>query len=154
TRFSRDWSSDVCSSDLAGQLPVVLLILGDETAVLADADIAADAVAAVVLARDVGIEPDQARQPPLASVRLADQLLVVDALEELAGERHARRPAAPLDLVQEAVRDKLEALLDELVVDLPLAFDLFRSLEPGGQAGLELAEADVVEPGGVHVAAR
>src|SRR5690606_18300041 len=138
----------------AGQLLVLLLVLGHEPPVLADADVAADAVAAVVLARDVGVEPDQARQPPLAPVRLADQLLVVDALEELPGERHAGRLAAPLDLVQEAVRDELEPLLDELVVDLPLPLDLFGGLEPGGQAGLELTEADVVEPGSVDVAAR
>src|SRR5690606_15437076 len=138
----------------AGQLLVVLLVLGDEPAALADADVAADTVAAVVLARDVGVEPDQARQPSLAPVRLPDQLLVVDALEELARERNAGRVAAALDLVQEAVRDELEALLDQLVVDLPLPLDLLGSLELGGQARLELAEADVVEAGRVDMAAR
>src|SRR5207244_11589674 len=61
---------------------------------------------------------------------------------------------APLaELIEEAVGDQLQALLDQLVVDLALLLDLFRRLELRGQAGLELAEADVVEAGGVDVVA-
>jgi len=38
-------------------------------------------------------------------------------------------------------------------VDLALFLDLCGRLELGGEAGLELAEADIVEPGGVDVIA-
>ena len=41
--------------------------------------------------------------------------------------------------------------LDQLVVDLALALDLLLGLELGGQPGLELAEADVVQARGVDV---
>ncbi|HXF96639.1 MAG TPA: hypothetical protein VNI61_11130, partial [Gemmatimonadales bacterium] len=54
-------------------------------------------------------------------------------------------------MVQETVGDELEALFDQLVVDLALLLDLFRGLEAGGEAGLELAKADVVQPGGIDV---
>jgi hypothetical protein len=88
---------------------------------------------------------------PGPPVRLADDLLVVDPLEELAGERDPRLAAAPLGLVEEGVRDELEALLDQLVVDLALTPDLVGRLELRGEPRLELAEPDVVEPGGVDV---
>src|SRR3972149_4946232 len=42
--------------------------------------------------------------------------------------------AALLDLVEERVGDELEALLDQLVVDLALPLDLFRRLELRGKA--------------------
>src|SRR5437763_912357 len=45
------------------------------------------------------------------------------------------------------------AFFDQLVVDLALLFDLVGRLEPSGEACLELAEADVVEAGGVDVVA-
>src|SRR5262249_33095074 len=61
--------------------------------------------------------------------------------------------AALAHLVQEAVGDELEALLDQLVVDLALLLDLFRGLELGGEPGLELAEPHVVQPCGVDVIA-
>src|SRR5205814_10080946 len=50
-----------------------------------------------------------------------------------------------------AVRYHLQTVYDHLVVDLALLLYLFGSLEPGGEPGLELAKADVVEAGGVDV---
>ena len=61
--------------------------------------------------------------------------------------------AALAELVEEGVGDELQALLDQLVVDLALALDLVGGLKLGGKAGLELAEAHVVEARGVDVVA-
>src|SRR5207249_5395970 len=47
--------------------------------------------------------------------------------------------------------NQLQTFFDQLVVDLALLLDLVWGLEPGGEAGLELAKADVVEAGGVDV---
>jgi hypothetical protein len=78
---------------------------------------------------------------------------VVDSFQELAGDRDAGPRAALLDLVDEAVGDQLQPLFDQLVVDLPLTLDLVRGLEAGGEPGLELAEANVVQARGVDVVA-
>jgi hypothetical protein len=86
-------------------------------------------------------------------VGLANDLLVVDPLDQLPGHRQAGGRALLLHLVEVRVADELESLLDQLVMHLALPFDLFGRLELGGKTGLELAEADVVEPGGVHVVA-
>ena len=64
---------------------------------------------------------------------------------------HAGRLAALAELVEKAVGDELQPLLDELVVDLALSLDLLGRLELRREAGLELAEADVVESRGVDV---
>src|SRR6266550_7995083 len=85
------------------------------------------------------------------TVHLVDDLLVVDAFEELAGETHSRRLAALAELVEKTVRDQLQAFFDQLVMDLALLLDLVGGLEPGGEPGLELAKADIVEAGGVDV---
>src|SRR5207245_5313496 len=82
---------------------------------------------------------------------LVDDLLVIDAFQELAGQMHACGLAALPQLVEKAVRDQLQAFFDQLVVDLALLLDLVGSLEPGGEPGLELAKANVVEAGGVDV---
>jgi hypothetical protein len=137
----------------ARQLFVLAFVLGHDAAVRPQADVATHGFPAVVLVRDVRIESDQAREAAAAPVRLAHDLLVVDPLEELAGERYARGLAALVGLVEEGVRNELEALLDQLVVDLTLPLDLFGSLELGGKARLELAEADVVQARGVDVVA-
>ena len=137
----------------ARELLVVLLVLGDQPAVLAHLDVGADALAAVVLVGDVGVEADEGGQAPLAAVRLLDDLLEVDALQELPGQRNAGFLAAQVHLVQEAVGDELEALLDKLVVDLPLPLDLLGLLELRGEPHLELPEADIVQAGGVDVRA-
>src|ERR1041384_6849533 len=106
---------------------------------------------AVVPRGAVWIEADEPRQPARAAIHLVHDLFVVDPLEELAREIDARRRAALPDLIEKAGGDELQALLDQLVVDLALLLDLFRRLEPGREAGLELAEANVVQPRGVHV---
>ena len=72
------------------QLLLELLVLGDEPAVLADPDIAAHSPATIVSGRDVRVEADQAGEAAAALVRLPDDLLVVDALEELPGHGHIR----------------------------------------------------------------
>src|SRR6058998_3172343 len=130
-----------------------VLFFGHEPAVFAELHIAADLVAAVVARGPIRIEADQAGQAPGTAVHLVDDLFVVDALEQLAGERHSGGLAPLPELVQKAVRDELEAFFDQLVVDLALLFDLGGSLELRGKAGFELAEADIVEAGGVNVIA-
>ena len=90
-------------------------------------------------------------KPSLAAIHLAHDLLVVDSLEELTRDRNAGALAAHRQLVEEAVSDELQPFLDQLVVNLSLAFDLFRGLKLRGEAGLELSEADVVETRGVDV---
>ncbi|HYX82962.1 MAG TPA: hypothetical protein VE714_11255, partial [Gemmatimonadales bacterium] len=57
-------------------------------------------------------------------------------------------------LIQKAVRDELKAFFDQLIVDFALLLDLFGSLELRGQAGLELAETDIVKSSGVDVISR
>src|SRR2546429_6273481 len=71
----------------------------------------------------------------------------------MARERDARRLAALPELIEKAVSYQLKAFLNQLVVDLALLLDLFRSLEVGGKAVFELAKPDMVEAGGVHVVA-
>jgi len=71
-----------------------VLIFGNEPAVLAEFDVAADLVTAIVAGGAVGIEADQPRQPSGAAVDLVDDLFVVDAFEELPRERHVRGFAA------------------------------------------------------------
>src|SRR3989441_9367459 len=130
-----------------------VFVLRDEAAVGADLHVAAPLGAAVVARGPVRVEPDQPREPARSPVHLVDDLLVVDALEQLPGEGDAGGLAFLAQLVQEAVGDELQAFLDQLVVDLALALDLCGCLELRGEAGLELAEADVVEAGGVDVVA-
>src|SRR6185437_15789561 len=79
---------------------------------------------------------------------------VIDAFQQLAREAHARGLASLAELVEEAVGDELQAFFDQLVVDLALLLDLVRRLEASGEACFELAEADVVEAGGVDVITR
>src|SRR5262249_45317753 len=107
----------------ARELLVLLLVLGDDAAVLSELHVGAHRAAAVVLECDVRIEADQARQAADAAVRLAHDLLVVDPLEQLARERNARGLAALVGLIEERIGDELEALLDQLVVDLALTLD-------------------------------
>ena len=102
---------------------------------------------------DVGIEADEARETSAATVRLVDDFLVVDAFEELPRDGHAGLGTAAVELVQEAVRDELEPLLDQLVVDLALPPDLGRFLELGREPDFELAKPDVVKAGGIDVRA-
>src|SRR5207247_8650407 len=127
----------------------LVLILGNEAAVLADPHVAPHLLAAIVARGAVGIEADQPREPPGAAVHLVDDLLVVDPLEQLPRDADASGRPLPPELVQEAVSDELQALFDELVVNLALPLDLFGSLELRRKTGLELAEADVVEAGSV-----
>src|SRR6266550_8347053 len=128
-----------------------VLVLGDEPTVFAELDVAADLVAAVVTRGAIRIEPDQARQSARATIHLVDDLFVVDAFEQLARERHTGRLAALAELIEEAVGDELQTLFDQLIVDFALFLDLCGRLELGGETGLELAEADIVEAGGVYV---
>ena len=129
-------------ADEAGGL---VLVFGDEPAVGADLDVAAGFGAAVVAGRAVGVEADESREAPRAAIHLVDDLLVIDPLEQLPGDADARRRALLPELIEEAVGDELQALLDQLVVDLPLLLDLIGSLKLGRQPGLELAKPDIVE---------
>src|SRR5439155_497723 len=138
------------AADEAGGL---VLVFGDEPAVGADLDVAAGFGAAVVAGRAVGVEPDESREAPRAAIHLVDDLLVIDPLEQLPGDADPRRRALLPELIEEAVGDELQALLDQLVVDLALPLDLVWRLLLRGQAGLQLAEADVVEASGVDVVA-
>ena len=80
----------VVTARASRQLLLELLIFGDEPAVLADPDIAAHSPATIVSGSDVRVEADQAGEAAAPFVRVADDLLVVDALEELSGHRHLR----------------------------------------------------------------
>ena len=137
----------------ARELVLLFLILGHQAAALAQLDVRPLLFAAVVVVGDVRIEADEARETSAAAVRLVDDLLVVDALEELPRDGHSGFGTAAVELVQEAVGDELQPLLDQLVVDLPLPADLGRFLELGRKPDLELAEPDVVEARGVDVGA-
>jgi len=128
-----------------------VLVFGDEPPVLTQLDVRAGLIAPVVARRAVGVEADQPGEPAGAAVDLVDDLFVVDAFQELASQTHAGRLAALPQLVEKAVRDQLQSLFDQLVVDLALLLDLVGSLEPGREPGFELTKADVVEAGGVDV---
>ena len=143
----------VAASRGADDLRRRILLFRDDPPVVAESHVAASVGASVVARRAIRVEADQARKTAFATIDLLDDLLVVDALEELARERDARRFAALAELIEKAVGDELKALLDELVVHLALALDLFRRLELRGKTGLELAEANVVESRGVDVIA-
>ena len=130
-----------------------VLVLRDEASVGSHLYVAAHLVAAVVAGRPIRIEPNQPRKPAGPAVHLVHDLFVVDAFEELAGESHPRGFAALAELVQKAVSYELKAFFYQLVVDLALLLDLLRRLEFRGETGLELAEADVVEAGGIDVVA-
>ena len=143
----------VVAAARSGQLLVVILVLGDDAPSFAEAHVAAHLVAPVVARGDVRIEADEARQVALTRVHLAHDLLVVDAFQQLARQRHAGIPAAAVDLVEEGIGDELQPLLDQLVVDLALALYLGLGLKLGGKPGLELAEADVVQARGIDVVA-
>src|SRR3989454_8061951 len=130
-----------------------ILVFGHQPPVLAHPHVGADLVAAVVAGGAIGIEADEPRQPPGAAVHLVRDLFVIDAFEQLARESHTGRVAPLAQLIEEAVGDELQPLLDQLVMDLALLLDLLGGLEARGETGLELAEADVVESGGVDVVA-
>src|SRR2546425_11434520 len=98
-------------------------------------------VAAVVAGGAIGIEADEPRQPSGAAVHLVRDLFVIDAFEQLARESHTGRVAPLAQLIEEAVGDELQPLLDQLVMDLALLLDLLGGLEARGETGLELAEA-------------
>src|SRR3989475_9658558 len=71
-----DGEQVVLPSRRADQAGGGVLILGDESSVFAEFDVAADFVAAVVACRAIGIEADQPRQASRAAVHLVDDLLV------------------------------------------------------------------------------
>jgi hypothetical protein len=137
------------SDDLRGGV----FLFGDDPAVLTQANVATGLRASIVTRGAVGIEADQTGEAPLAAVHFLDDLLVVDAFEELASQRNAGAVTAFRELVEEAVGDELQPLLDQLVVNFPLALDLLRRLELRRESRLELAEAHVVQPCGVDVIA-
>ena len=141
----------VLSSAFSRELLVELLVLRDDTPVLAQPDVAAPVGSTVVFTRDVGVESDETRQAARTAVRLPNDLLVVDSLEELPGKGDPRLSTPLLGLVEKRVRDQLQALLDQLIVDLSLALDLSVSLEPSGEPSLELSKPDVVKAGRVDV---
>src|SRR5690606_8302802 len=99
TRFSRDWSSDVCSSDLSGRWKRMRMEIRRYISVLC--------VVGAVLS---GARPGAAQQPPADSTVALDSLMVtvlrtptrvveapfsVDALRRDAAER--ARPSLGLD---------------------------------------------------------
>src|SRR5688572_23867949 len=138
----------------ADDLRGLVFLLGHNAAVVAEPNVGAPAFGAVVARGAIGIEADETGEAAGAAVHLVDDLLVVDALEELPSERHAGALAALAELVQEAVGDELQPLLDQLVVDAASALDLLGRLELRRESGLELAKAHVVQTGGIHVIAR
>src|SRR5713101_6491412 len=69
------------------------------------------------------------------------------------GSRPAPRFTSFVELIEEAVGEELQTLFDQFIVDLALFLDLCGRLELRGEAGLELAEADIVEAGGVDMVA-
>src|SRR5712691_1882376 len=80
-----------------------VLVFRDEPAVLAELDVAADFVAAVVARGTVGIETDEAGEPAGAAVHLVHDLFVVDAFQQLTSESYARGFTAFAELIEEAV---------------------------------------------------
>ena len=134
-----------------GELLITVLVLSDDPTLLVDLDVTTHLVSAIVFVGDVRVEADQARESTLAAVGLTDDLFVVDALEELPCERNALCLAELVGLVQKRVRDELQALLDQLVMNLPLTLDLLRRLKLGGEACLELPEPHIMETRSIHV---
>src|SRR5256886_14024124 len=63
-----------------------VLVFRDEPAVLAQPDVAADSVAAIVARGTIGIEADQAGEPAGAAVHFVHDLFVVDSLKQLPSE--------------------------------------------------------------------
>jgi len=63
----------------------------------------------------------------------------------------ARGFAALTQLIEKTVRDQLEALFDQLVVDFALLLDLVRRLELCGKAGFRAGGSGHREAGCVHV---
>ena len=100
-------------------------------------------------------QPVGAHRTQIIPVRvdLADDLLEMDPLEQLALYIDVGLDALLFHPVEERVADQLQPLLDQLVVDLPLTLDLFLTLEPGGQPRLQLTKSDIVELGGVNMIA-
>ncbi len=135
----------------AGELFVLLLVLRDDAAVLIHNDVTTDSLTTVVLVRDVGVEADQAGKAAAAPIGLVHDFFVVDALEQLPGKRYALGLTTDGGLVQKRIRDELKTLLDQLVVNLPLAFDLVRGLELSGKSRLQLAKPHVVKARGIHM---
>src|SRR5215475_14550105 len=93
TRFSRDWSSDVCSSDLDGVAPDNVAPLGQ----LADADVA-DCQRAGVIA--LNTDEPRRRQPVvrvLGELARRDTLLPVLAPELVLDDLHPVQPV--LDVI-------------------------------------------------------
>ena len=78
---------------------------------------------------------------------------ISDAFEQLACERHARRFATLPQLIEKAVGDQLQTFFDQLVVDLALFLDFVGGLELRGEAGFELAEANIVKARGIDMIA-
>ena len=85
----------------SSELFILLLILGDDSAVVAHDHVTADDVTPVVLVRDVGIEADEAGEAPCAPVGLSSDFFVMDSLEQLPPHRDALSLAALRGLVQE-----------------------------------------------------
>src|SRR5690606_39791504 len=83
TWFSRDWSSDVCSSDLAG-LSVTVVHLGEETRDAADAAVIAKAYLTLL----EELRPLELGRAAEVSVKLS---AVGQALDEDLALEHARR---------------------------------------------------------------
>jgi hypothetical protein len=137
----------------ANELAGVVLLLGDDASVLAQSHVAARLRSAVVARGAIWIESNESRQPPLAAIHLAHNLLVVDPFEELPRYADTGALAAQRELIEEAVGNELQPLLDQLVVDLSLALDLVLRLELRGESSFELSKPDVVEARGIHVIA-
>jgi len=102
-----DGDEVVATSRRADQPGGGVFLLGHEAAVLAQLHVAPPPLAAVVARGAVGVEPDQPRQAAGAAVHLVDDLLVVDAFQQLARERHVGCCTALANLIQEAVSYQL-----------------------------------------------
>ena len=124
-----DGKEVVVATTRAGEFLVQFLVLCDDPSVVAQDDVATDLLTAVVLVSDVRVEADQAGKAAGALVGFPDDLLIVDAFEELPGQWYAGRFTALGGLIEKGIRDELEALLNQLVVDLSLSLDLCRALE-------------------------
>ena len=136
-----------------GELLVLLLVFCDDPSVLTHDDIATDGFTAVVLVRDVRVEADQAGKAAEASVGFPNHLFVVDALEKLAGQRYAGRVTTDGGLIEKGIRDELEALLDQFVVNFSLPLDLLGGLKLRGKSRLQLAKPHIVKPRRIHMIA-
>src|SRR6266550_5306933 len=148
-----DGNEIVFASGRADELRCLVLLFSDDSPVLTESNVASGFRSAVITGGAIGIEADEARQASLAAIHLAHDLLVVDPLEELPGQRDAGALTAQRSLVEKAIGDQLQPFLDQLVVNFALVLDLFRRLELRGKSGLELTEADVMEPRRVNMIA-